>query len=142
MLRVLAFVVMAGVSLADVRPDGPFLVVVNRSSAVTTLRREEVSAIFMKRMRSWPDGTEIVPIDRPARSPLRERFSRSIHGKSVAFVTRYWQRLIFAGRAVPPQEAGSDAAVLALVQSNRGGIGYIDSSTPPGDGVRVVTVTP
>ena len=142
MLRVLALVLMAGVSLADVRPDAPFLLVVNRSSAVTTLRREEVSAIFMKRTRSWRDGTEIVPIDRPARSPLRERFSRSIHGKSVAFVTRYWQRLIFAGRAVPPQEAPTDAAVLALVQANRGAIGYIDAATPPGDAVKVIAVTP
>lgn len=108
--------------------------------AVSSLSRAELSALFMRRTRSWPDGTEVRPVEPPARSRVREQFSRAIHGKSVAYVTRYWHRLIFAGRAVPPGELSSDAAVIDFVRSHRGAIGYIDGNTPPAGDVKVVTV--
>ena len=139
MLCVIAFLLMAGVP-----GEAPFRVVVHRANPVMSLTRAEVSAIYMKRMRTWPgaERVEIVPIEQPAAARVREHFSRAIHGKSVAYVTRYWHRLIFAGRGIPPYEARSTAAVLELVRKQRGAIGYIDAQTPPGDGVKVIAVTP
>src|SRR5688572_2119531 len=105
MLCELLLVVTMAVSAADPRTalsDVPFQVIVHRSNPVSSITRAELSAIYLKRLRSWPRDNEIVPVDQPAKSRLREQFSRSIHGKSVAYVTRYWQRLIFAGRAIPP----------------------------------------
>ncbi len=142
MLRALVLVLLAGVPAPEARPGAPFQVVVHSANPVESLSRSQLSAIFMKRIRSWPGGGEIVPVESPVRSPLRERFSRAVHGKSVAFVVRYWQRLIFAGRGIPPQELPSDAAVLDLVKSHRGAIGYISAETPPGDGVKVIAVRP
>ena len=138
MLPVLAFVLMVGVSTAD----APFQVIVDRANPVTSISRAELSAIYMKRVRSWPGGTEIVPVEQPARSRVREQFSRVVHGKSVAFVTRYWQRVIFAGRGVPPAELKSNEAVIGFVRARRGAIGYIEGGTPPGDDVKVIAVTP
>ena len=136
MLRVLAFVLVAGVA-AD---DAPFRVVVHRSNPVTSLSRAELSAIYMKRTRSWAGGGEIVPVEQPVRSRTREQFSQLVHGKSVAYVTRYWQRLIFSGRAVPPAEVRSSQAVLDFVKNNAGAIGYIEGDPPPG--VNVIAVRP
>jgi ABC-type phosphate transport system substrate-binding protein len=118
-----------------------FQVIVNRSNPVSDLSRAEVSAIFMKRMRSWEDGSEIVAVDQPARSPLRDVFSRTIHEKSVAFVSRYWQRLIFAGRGIPPAVAASDEEVIAFVARNRGAIGYVSQNATLSDDVKVLLVT-
>jgi hypothetical protein len=59
----------------------------------------------------------------------------------VAYVTRYWQRLIFAGRAVPPPELRSSAAVRDFVRTHRGAIGYVDGQTPRDD-VKAIAVTP
>jgi ABC-type phosphate transport system substrate-binding protein len=139
MLRVLVLLLMAGVAVAE---ELPFRVVVHASNPVVSVTRAELSAIYMKRMRSWPDGTEILPVDQPAFSRLRERFSRAVHGKSVAYVTRYWQRLIFSGRAVPPRELRSDEAVLELVRRNAEAVGYVDARTPLGEGVKAIAVTP
>ena len=140
MLRaLLLLLLLAGVSASG---EHPFRVVVHPSNNVTSLTRAELSALYMKRTRSWPDGREIVPIDRQSTSRVRERFSRTVHGKSVAYVTRYWQRLIFSGRAVPPRELRSDAAVLDFVRGNAEAIGYVDSGTAVGDGVKVIAVTP
>ena len=119
-----------------------FNVVVHRDNPIESITRAKLSAIYMKRTRSWGDGREIVPVDQPASSPVRERFSRSIHGKNVAYVTRYWQRLIFSGRGIPPRQLQNDAAVLELVRNNRDAIGYVERGTPLGDGVKVLSVTP
>lgn len=122
--------------------DTAFNVIVHRDNPIASITRTELSAIYMKRTRSWAGGREIVPVDQPATSPVRERFSRAVHGKNVAYVTRYWQRLIFSGRGIPPRQLRDDAAVLELVKKRRGAIGYIGRETPPGEGVKVVSVTP
>ncbi len=141
-LAAASFLSPAAANAQPAQADLPFQVVVNRDNPVDSIPRKELSAIFMRRTRSWPDGEDILPIDSPARSALREDFSRTIHGKSVAFVTRYWQRVIFSGRGIPPVEAASDAAVLELVARNRGAVGYVDAATPLGAGVKAIAVTP
>ena len=137
LLLVLAFLLSA----ADAQPqaDTPFVVITHPSNEVSSMTRAELSAIFMRRTKSWRDGTEIRPVEPFSRS-LRERFSRAIHGKSVAYVTRYWHRVIFAGRGVPPEELPSDAAVVEYVRTHRGAIGYVE--TAPGGGVKTLTVRP
>ena len=118
----------------------PFRVIVHPSNAVSSMTRAELSAIFTRRTRSWREGGEIQPIE-PSEERIRETFSRAIHGKSLAYVTRYWQRVIFSGRGVPPVVLASDAAVIEFVKTHRGAIGYIDGATAPGDGVKALTVT-
>jgi ABC-type phosphate transport system substrate-binding protein len=117
-------------------------VVAHPSANVSTLTRAEVSAIFMKRTRSWPDGSEIVVVDQRPRSRARAYFSRSIHGKSVAYVTRYWQRVVFSGRGLPPREEADDGAVLAFVRMTPGAIGYVEGPVDAANGVKVIEVTP
>ena len=121
--------------------DRVFHVIVNRSSSVQTLTREEVSAAFMKRVRRWPDGTYIEAIDQRPSSGLREAFSEEIHEKSVRYVIRYWQRLIFSGRGIPPREADADEAVIDFVAGHNGAIGYVDADTPLPETVRVIAVS-
>jgi ABC-type phosphate transport system substrate-binding protein len=141
MLRLMGVLVMLA-ALPVRSGEEAFRVVVHRNNPIESITRAKLSSIYMKRTRSWGDGCEIVPVDQPASSPVRERFSRAIHGKNVAYVTRYWQRLIFSGRGVPPRQLQNDAAVLALVKNSREAIGYIDRDTPLGDGVKVLSVTP
>jgi hypothetical protein len=120
MLRALVLLLLAGVTAAGPRAgEFPFRVVVHASNPVASVTRAELSAIYMKRRRSWPDGREI-----------------------VAYVTRYWQRLIFSGRAIPPREVRSDAAVLELVRADPEAIGYVRGDTPLGDGVKAIAVRP
>jgi ABC-type phosphate transport system substrate-binding protein len=118
----------------------PFRVVVHKANPVSSVTRAELSAIFMRRVRSWADGTEIRPVDHRVDALVRQRFSRAVHGKSVAYVMRYWQRLIFAGRGIPPPEVPSSAAVMEVVSTNRRAIGYIDAATPIAGDVKAIEV--
>jgi len=145
MLRRLVLVtltVVAAVAAQTPSVEPPFVVIVPSSNPILSISRADLSAIFMRKTRSWRDGSQIIPVDQQATSRVREVFSRSVHGKTVAFVTRYWHRLIFSGRGIPPIELASDAAVIEFVKANRGAIGYIGRQTPAGDDVRVVPVTP
>ena len=137
-----AAAILLSVAAQQPGPDLRVRVVAHPSIEASALTRAEVSAIFMKRVRSWPDGSEILPVDQSPRSSAREPFSRSIHGKSVAYVTRYWQRLIFSGRGVPPPEKSSDEAVIEFVRARPGAIGYVRPSSLPAAGVKLIEVTP
>jgi ABC-type phosphate transport system substrate-binding protein len=144
MLGPLALIAAILLSPGDGRPplrDRSFRVVVNKANPVSSLTRAELSAIFMRRVRSWPDGTEIRPVEHRVEARVRERFSRAVHGKSVAYVTRYWERLIFAGRGIPPPVVASSDAVMELVSANRGAIGYVDAATTIAGDLKVIEVT-
>jgi ABC-type phosphate transport system substrate-binding protein len=140
MVRGLSLIAILLLAPVEELAEGPFRVIVHESNRQNSISRQEVSAIFMKRMRSWPAGGEILPAE--PRTPLREQFARQVHGKSLAYVTRYWQRLIFAGRGIPPAQFPSEEDVVAYVASNPGAIGYIGAATAEPDGVRVITVRP
>jgi len=142
MLRLIGLLAMLSAANMRTGDASSFSVVVHPSNPIVSITRAELSAIYMKRTRSWRGGREIVPVDQPASSPVRERFSRAIHGKNVAYVTRYWQRLIFSGRGIPPRQLQNDAAVLELVKNSRDAIGYVAGEPPPGDGVKVLEVRP
>lgn len=128
---------------ADARASSaelPFQVIVNAANPITSVRRADLSAMLMKRNRRWSDGTAVVPVDQPPASRVREAFSRAVHEKSVAFTVRYWQRLLFSGRGVPPDIAGNDGAVIAVVASRRGAIGYVSRGTSLPAGVKAIAV--
>jgi len=141
MRRMTRWIVVGGLLLAAVSAsaaDG-FKVVVNEACSVSSLPRAEVSAMLLKKVTKWSDGTAVVPVDQAAGSAVRQKFSSRVHGKEAAAVKSYWQQQIFAGRGVPPVEMASDDQVLAYVRSHPGAIGYVSESAAA-DGVKVLTV--
>jgi ABC-type phosphate transport system substrate-binding protein len=119
--------------------DG-FVVVVNAANPVTSLAAGEISRMFLHKTLRWPGGGRVVPIDLPESSPVRDAFSRAIHGRRTSAIQAYWQALIFSGRDVPPPERDS-GELLGLVRSDVGAIGYVAPGTNVGEGVRVLKVT-
>ena len=131
-----------GAQLASARqPDADFVVVVSASNPVTSVTRDQASKLFLKKVPSWDNGRgDVVPVDQPEGSPVREAFTKAVLHKSVAAVKSYWQQQIFSGRGVPPTERPSDGEVLNFVRTNANAIGYVSASAPVGSGVKVVNV--
>ena len=117
-----------------------YKVVVHSANPATSLGRKEISALFLRRSTRWPDGTEVLPVDGPD-SPVRESFSKDVHGRKTAAIRSHWLQIIFSGRGVPPPEKPSDTAVIAYVETHPGAIGYVSASTAASD-VKVLKVTP
>lgn len=140
-MALLVSLAAAGVE-AQVEAPG-FLVVVNTDNPTTKLAKDEVAKMFRKQILRWP-GWEgeprIEPVDQRANAPVRESFTREVHGWSQQRLQSYWHRKIFSGDAVPPPTRETDAAVLEFVRQSPGAIGYVSAGTPLGRGVRALVL--
>ncbi|HZD04805.1 MAG TPA: hypothetical protein VE173_07800, partial [Longimicrobiales bacterium] len=81
--------------------------------------------LFLLRQRFWPDGETAHPVNLPASSALRQRFSLEVLGQSVQELAPYWNERYFHGTRPPPTVA-SQAAVLLFVARTPGGVGYVE----------------
>ena len=117
--------------------NAEIVVVVNPANPVETLTNKELVDMYMGRSLYFPDGSLIIRLDQDPESEIRKQFYRSLVNKSVADVNAYWAKLLFTGRATPPQTVGGAKGVLQAVENNRNAIGYIDSSEL-NDSVKVV----
>ena len=105
-----------------------YQVIVNSGNPVSSLSRDQVSKMFLKKVTKWENGRKILPVDLASSSPVREKFSQDIHHRSVSAIKNYWQQQVFSGRSAPPPEKTSDAEVLDYIQANPGAIGYVSGS--------------
>jgi ABC-type phosphate transport system substrate-binding protein len=133
----MALILAASIANAQ---EARFRVIVNPAVGVSTLTNAEVSQLFLKKKTTWQGGQIVQPVDQADSSAIRQAFTRSVLKKNVQAVNGYWQSQIFSGRAVPPPERGSDAAVLAYIAGNPGAIGYISSATALGPGAKEIKV--
>ena len=116
-----------------------YRVVVNIDNPADSITKQQLSHLLLKKRSKWEHGEPADPVDLNSGSPIREAFSKDVHGRSVSSVKNYWQRQIFSGRGVPPPEVESDAAVVSYVASRPGAVGYV-SPRASLDGVKVVTI--
>jgi ABC-type phosphate transport system substrate-binding protein len=109
---------------------GPqFVVIVQRQSPLSSVPRELLADLFLKKVTRWPDGSLARPLDLTPRSPVRARFSESVLKRSVETVRMYWQQRIFSGRDLPPPELETDEAVVGRVAATPGAVGYVSATT-------------
>jgi ABC-type phosphate transport system substrate-binding protein len=132
-------ILIALFAVADPGAEPGFLVVVNEVNPVSSLSREELSELFLKKKSSWPDGSLVLPVDQLEETGVREGFNRDVHRKRNTAIRAYWQQRIFSGRDVPPPEKESDANVILYVRNHPGAIGYV-STIWPGAGVKTIAV--
>jgi ABC-type phosphate transport system substrate-binding protein len=118
---------------------GGYKVIVNPSNPVSSISRDELSRIFLKKTTKFPDGRSASPLDLPLNSPVREAFSKDVHGKPAAAVDAYWQQQIFSGKDVPPSQKNEPGAV-DFVRSSSNGVAYVSPGADT-DGVKVIGVT-
>jgi hypothetical protein len=102
-----------------------YWIIVHPDNPIETLGRREVSRLFLKKTTQWADGTTAVPIDLDVKVKAREAFSRDIHGRAPEAIKKYWQQMVFSGRAAPPPEVATEEDVLAHVRADRAAIGYV-----------------
>jgi len=104
------------------------VVIVSAHNPAPLLRQDQVAAIFLGQLAHFPDGSEAVPLDQRAGTPLRDEFYLRVASKSPALLKSWWSKMVFTGRGQPPRELPDNAAVRKLVAEDPSLIGYIDRS--------------
>lgn len=140
LVRVLLFVLL-GVTAGSIGAEdaAAYKVIVNPSNPTTQLTRLKVGEMFLRKQTRWPDGRPVAVVELPAKSPVRQRFTQEIYGKTVMAVSAYWQQMIFSGKGIPPPEKATDAEIVTFVRDTPNGIGYVGAGADV-SGVRVLVI--
>ena len=128
MRKLLQMLMVALLCAGPARASEPssIVVIVNPSSGVDKLTRDEVIDIFLGRYRKLPSGRVALPIDVSEASAERERFYQLLVKKSPSDMSSYWARLVFSGQTSPPFQVPDTQTALDLVASNPNAIAYVD----------------
>jgi ABC-type phosphate transport system substrate-binding protein len=105
---------------------GDIVVVVSARNAVTALDHRQVEDIFLGRIRRFPDGAPVAPIDLSDGSALRDSFYLQFLNMTPAQMRAHWSRILFTGRGQPPTEAASTAELKRRIAEDPAAIGYMD----------------
>lgn len=92
--------------------------------------------VFLRKIFVDKDGKRLIPVNLPARSPLREAFVQEVTHLPDAQRDSYWNRQYFQGVS-PPYVLASQQAVVRFVATTPGAIGYV-ASCQVNSSVRVV----
>lgn len=113
------------------------VVIAHPDSPVPALTPEQVSDLYLGRLRSLPNGEPVTVIEHKHDSNVRERFFRQLNRMSLKQLNAYWARLQFSGQVLPPTSLSDGKEVLKAVRSNRLVIGYVDAAEVDGS-VRIL----
>lgn len=104
------------------------VVVIVHPANGNTLSETDISQIYLGKARTFPDGSQVVPIGLREGNATRNEFVQRYVGKSEAQLKAYWSQLLFTGRGVPPKEVDNEDAIRSLVANNPNIIGYINAN--------------
>jgi ABC-type phosphate transport system substrate-binding protein len=128
-----------GVSIATPAEDARFKIVVHPKNPISTIDRDLLRNMFLKKRVVWGNGETIRPIDLSSKFTVREQFTRKVLKKTPAQLKTYWNQQIFSGKGVPPPEASAPADVIKYVLAHPGAVGYVPVDVELDD-VKVVEV--
>lgn len=126
----LAALLFGGAAVTQAAPSAGYQVIVHPQSPTSSIRRELLADIFLKKASRWASGEPALPVDLRPASPVRQEFSRQVLKRTVAAVRTYWTQRIFSGRELPPPELDNDEAVLRFVTTHPGAVGYLSAQAP------------
>ena len=115
-----------------------FVVIVGEASPITSISREQLSQIFLKKSKVLPGGREAMPVDVVGHAKVRIAFSNVVHKRSVVAIENFWNQQIFGGKDVPPPQMAREVDIVAFVRGNPDAVGYVSPTVELGQGVRVV----
>ena len=128
---------LLALGVASANEPETIVVIVNPSSGIDRLTRDEVIDIFLGRYRKLPSGRAALPIDVSEPSSERARFYQMLVKKTPTEISSYWARLVFSGQTSPPFQVPDAKTAIELVQSNPNAIAYVDRASVT-SGVKVV----
>jgi len=105
---------------------GDVAIIVNKANPVETLSPKELKQIFSGEKARWADGVKIETFATGAVSPDHKSAIQFLFGMNEPDYQKLCMHAYFVGtpQAVP-RDSGSSQAVLNLVKTTPGGIGFV-----------------
>ncbi|KAF0192150.1 MAG: hypothetical protein FD165_1218 [Gammaproteobacteria bacterium] len=116
---------------------GETVVIVSKSSTITTLSANDARAIFLGKITKVPGGSNIQVLLQENDSAVHTEFLEKLVTRTNDQLRSLWARRVFTGLVSPPLQVSGDQAMLDNVARLTGSIGYI-SRDAVNDSVRIV----
>lgn len=112
--------------LSSMMVKADVVVVVAKSSSLTSLDPQSIANIFLARTKRLPNGDKATPVELK-QADIRSDFYQLISGKTPIQLKAYWTTLVFTGKGKPPKGlANSEELEQRLIQTP-GTIAYLDA---------------
>ena len=98
-------------------------VITGKQTPIYSIHPQDLKKIYLK-IKKFINGTRIIPINLPPKSPLRKKFQENILDMDIEQLNIYWNKMYFHG-IEPPLVLSSEKAVIKFVKKVKGAIGYI-----------------
>ena len=103
------------------------------------LEKNSIKRIFLGKMKTFPDGSQAIPISQGDKSVTTDEFNEKVLKRSKSQLRAYWSKLIFTGKGSEPKVMDNGQQLIDIVSSNPNLIGFVDEKLVT-DKVKVVAV--
>jgi ABC-type phosphate transport system substrate-binding protein len=131
----LLFTAMCGLALSVHAQDAVFIT--NAASADVTLSGDDVKAILLGNKTKWDAG--VIKLVVLTEGAVHDKVVRDHTQRSADQFDKYWKKLVFTGKGMPPATAKTDAEVIDYVSKNPGSFGYVAKENA-GDKVKIIPI--
>jgi ABC-type phosphate transport system substrate-binding protein len=101
-------------------------VVVNKSTAVSTISTSELRQMMLGEKTKWSDGKKVLTVETAPDSPEKALLLKAVIKMNDSMLKRYQMHAAFTGQELsPPKEVGSSGALKEFVARTPGAIGCI-----------------
>lgn len=124
----------------NARAETGVMIIVNEANSLTEISEDQVADFFLKKTKTWPDGTTLRFFDRDDDSSERQIFLRDYLHKTAREMEIFWiGQKLYTGLSAPTQ-IKNDMTMAALVSRFPGAIGYVSADFPGGKGVKRIAI--
>ncbi|NMG00326.2 hypothetical protein GPA27_23395 [Aromatoleum toluolicum] len=116
------------------------VIVAGARSPLPDLTPEQAEQFYLGRAHTLPDGSVVTLADLPT-GAVRDQFYQQLTRKNANQIRAHWSRMVFTGRALPPQQAESVAQLRLWLAAQPNLIGYMPAAEADGR-VRVLLRLP
>ncbi len=116
--------IMAGL-LSITQPSLAAELLVHSETALTSIGRDQLRAIFALQKAHWSDGSPIIVLRFASNTALHKSFCTQQLGVSPQQLEAVWERRVFTGQGRRPTIVQDEQEMLMEIARTPGAIGYI-----------------
>lgn len=117
--------------------NGSYSVVVSSESDISSISKKEISRIFLSKTKRLPNSEKALTLELK-NSAYQKDFYKSICGKNLKQLKKYWATVIFTGKGQPPKRMQDIQDILTIVKENKNAISYIPNSITIPSGIKII----
>ena len=126
MMTIRAYLFFIAFSAINTSCLADIAVVVSPDAHIKNLSKQEITELFFKIRSSTANDVKLTPTDHHNHA-LKERFYNVCCNRNPLQVKAYWSRLVFSGRARPPEVLPSEKAISDYLKENPLALVYLDA---------------